>query len=152
MNQPLHAPLEQAAKILGELDELPEYLSVAVTADGVWLTPWIHGAPITAVLAWIDMIDNPEVTSVNYGEHTSVHAVGLFDAVRLHVSSTTHRLVQTQPDGRVSIDELRRIASEEEAFETPVRRTDGPGSTDDPSGSVEAAVGSGGEGVQASEG
>jgi hypothetical protein len=114
----MYDALEGAVKILDKHKDLPECLSVSVNSEGVWLVPWTHGAPITALLAWADVMEPTRaIQATVYQDITSIEICGHIEHLAFHVTTSTHRMVNLSRGDRVSMDELRRIAAEEEAFE-----------------------------------
>jgi hypothetical protein len=118
MQATLYDDLEAAVKFLPEWKKLPPLISFAVTNGGVYLQPWIHGAPVTALLAWADEMTNRACYVEIFGEHTSIEFTGEINGIKVHCTGTTHHFVRTTSEtGAALIDDLREIASHEEAFE-----------------------------------
>lgn len=113
----MYGALERAVKILGEHQDLPDYVSVAVNGDGVWIIPWTHGAPVTALLGWVEIMGSDrQIRAHIFQDMTSIEVEGTVDNVRFHATASTHRMVHLFSGDHVSLDELRRISTEEEAY------------------------------------
>lgn len=91
-----------------------------MTDDGLWVTPYERGAPITALLGWHDALKDVTRELESYvseaGSYRKVTVRGLLDDVPIVAQTVTFQELTGSRTGRVSEAELRRIAKMEEPF------------------------------------
>lgn len=116
MPVPLYDALENAVKVLQEHADLPLPISVSMTEDGLWVTPWLRGAPMTALLAWREvMTDASQEFEVRPDGMINVTIRGLLGDVPVVAQAVTFQELSGS-GGKLALAELRRAASEEEEF------------------------------------
>lgn len=107
--------------------ELPEILSVGVTAEEISIQPWEPGAPVTAAAEFERLMSgpierkaypNPLPDGVNSGI-SLISITGTIDGARVVVTAATYR--DTPVDGLLGMSEqaVSRLADDEEAFSDP---------------------------------
>lgn len=115
---PLYTSMESALVALKAHPDLPPTISVALTDDGLWVTPFEFGAPITALMGWHSAMTDPtcefETTAGGAGSYTKITVRGLLDDVQVIAQTVTFRSVDGAA-GTVSVTELQRIAAQEAA-------------------------------------
>lgn len=115
----LYDALERAVKALQAHPELAPSITVSMTDDGLWVTPWIRGAPMKALLTWHDAMTDVERETESSGveggdSYTKVTVRGLLDDVPVIAQTVTFQALSTA--NKISIADLRKAASEEEEF------------------------------------
>lgn len=117
MSAVLYDAMERAVKALKAHPELSPSITVSMTEDGLWVTPYIMGAPMQALLAWHEALKEPErdyeVTTSDAGNYTRVTVRGLLDDVPVIAQTVTFQDVTGQR-GKVSLAELKKLAKNEE--------------------------------------
>lgn len=116
MSAQLYDALERAVKTIKEHPELAPATSLSITEDGLWVTPWIMGAPITALLTWHDALSDTEREIEGAETYCKVTVRGLLGDVPVIAQTTTH--VQL-PGNRVSAAVLRTAAHDEDPVHAP---------------------------------
>lgn len=112
----LYDVMEKAVKALQNHSDLPESISFSITQEGLWVMPWILGAPLQAILAWHDALIDPTRTYIPADGYTKVEIRGNLDDVPVIAQVVTYQEL-TGRNGRLSEAELRRTAKAEEPFE-----------------------------------
>lgn len=115
MSSSLYDALERAVKALKAHPRLPETISIALTEDGLWVTPWIPGAPLTSILAWHDELREPSREFESMDGYSKVEVRGFLDDVPIIAQVVTFQELSGRRD-RLSEAELRRAARAEEPF------------------------------------
>lgn len=118
MSSTLYDALERAVKALQAHSGLPPCISVSMTDDGLWVTPYIMGAPVSAILAWAEVMSEVEREFESYptgdgNGYTKITVRGLLEDVPVIAQTVTFQDVNGTR-GRVTLAELRRIAKAEE--------------------------------------
>lgn len=118
LSPPLYDALERAVKAIKAHPELASTPWVSMTEDGLWVTPWILGAPITALLTWHDAMTDVtrEVSAVEGGGYSLICIKGTLDDIPVTAQITT---IQDLSGTRTGISEgdLRYHARQEEPYE-----------------------------------
>lgn len=114
MSVPLYDGLERAVKAIKDHPELAPTYIVSVTEKGLWVSPWILGAPLTALMSWHDAMEDVtrEVMSFEGGPYTVVQINGTLDGVPVTAQTTT---IQDLSGTRTAMSEgdLRYYARQE---------------------------------------
>jgi len=116
LSRSLYDFTDRAVNALRAHPDLPETISLAVTEDALWVSPWIAGAPMQAILAWHDVMRD---TSREYeaGEgYCKVTVRGFLEDVPVIAQAVTFQEVTGRID-RLSEAALRQLAKREEPFE-----------------------------------
>lgn len=119
MSTALYDALERAVKVLQAHPELAPSITVSMAEDGLWVAPYIAGAPMTALLTWNDALRDVErdfesTTGPDKSySYTKVTIRGFLEDVPVVAQSVTFQDVQGTR-GRISLAELKRVAKTEE--------------------------------------
>lgn len=112
----LYDALERAVKVLQEHTDLPVPISVSMTDDGLWVTPWLRGAPMKALLKWHEAMTEPQRECLVRPDGViNVTVRGFLDGTPVIAQAVTFQELSA-PEDRLSLAELRRAAGEEEEF------------------------------------
>lgn len=120
MSVALYDALDRAVKALKAHPDLPPSITLSMTEDGLWVSPWVRGAPMTALLGWHEAMTDTEreyeTDGVEGGDQfTKVTVRGLLDDVPVIAQAVTFQPV-TGSRNRVSLVELRKLAKGEEPY------------------------------------
>ena len=116
MSIQLYDALERAVKTIKDHPDLAPVSMVSITEDGVLVTPWIFGAPITALLTWHDALTDPDRELEVAESYSRIVVRGLLGDVPMIVHGTTHAQL-TGSQSRISAAALRTAARDEEPFD-----------------------------------
>jgi hypothetical protein len=117
LSDALYDALDRAVKALKAHPDLPPSITVSMTADGLWVSPWVRGAPMRALLSWHDEMTETEreyeVNGIEGGDsYVKVTVRGLLDDVPVTAQAVTFQPV-TGARNKVSLVELRKLAKDE---------------------------------------
>lgn len=117
MSDALYDALDRAVKALKAHPDLPPSITVSMTADGLWVSPWVRGAPMTALLDWHNEMTETEreyeTNGIEGGDtYYKITVRGLLDDVPVIAQAVTFQPV-TGSRNRVSLVELRKLAKDE---------------------------------------
>lgn len=119
MSEPLYELMDRAVKVLREHPTLPETISIAVTLDGLWVTPWIHGAPMQALLAWHDVMREPTREYEPHEGYSKVTVRGYLGDVPVIAQAVTFQTLTGRTDV-LGEAQLRQLAVQEEPFQEEI--------------------------------
>jgi hypothetical protein len=116
----LYDALERAVKALRAHPDLPPSITLTMTDDGLWVSPWVRGAPMTALLGWHEEMTETEreyeTNGIEGGDsYAKVTVRGLLDDVPVIAQAVTFQPV-TGARNKVSLVELRKLAKVEEPY------------------------------------
>lgn len=119
MSVSLYDALERAVKMIKDHPELAPVTSVSVTEDGIWVTPWIMGGPLTALLTWHDALTEPDRELEVAETYSKITVRGLLGDVPVIVTGTTP-VQLTGNRARISAAALRTAAHDEDPIEVAI--------------------------------
>ncbi len=120
MSVALYDALERAVKALKAHPDLPPSITITLAEDGMWVSPWVRGAPMTALLGWHEEMTDTEreyeTNGIEGGDtYVKVTVRGLLDDVPVTAQAVTFQEV-TGARNKVSLVELRKLAKVEEPY------------------------------------
>lgn len=121
MSMALYGSLDRAVKVLLNHPELAPVITVSQTDEALWVTPYVLGSPIRALLTWHDVMTDTErelePVRGDAGDYCKITVRGLLDGIPVSATSVTFQDLGTP--GRATLEDLRAAAENEMDLPAP---------------------------------